>query len=107
MKLVGLIVKSARRSKRRTALTVLSVAIAVFLFASLRAILDGFNAAAAARPGIFAASALGFDTRSERRIGSGGLEFIATPNLTLRADVSSTRREGVRPSRDARRATGP
>ncbi|HKT81210.1 MAG TPA: FtsX-like permease family protein [Vicinamibacterales bacterium] len=48
MKLLGLILKSARRSKRRTALTVLSVAIAVFLFASLRAILDGFNAAAAA-----------------------------------------------------------
>ena len=48
MKLIGLIVKSARRSKRRTALTVLSVAIAVFLFASLRAVLDGFNAAAAA-----------------------------------------------------------
>jgi putative ABC transport system permease protein len=48
MKFIGLILKSARRSKRRTALTVLSVAIAVFLFASLRAILDGFNAAAAA-----------------------------------------------------------
>jgi putative ABC transport system permease protein len=48
MKFVGLILKGARRSKRRTALTVLSVAIAVFLFASLRAILDGFNAAAAA-----------------------------------------------------------
>jgi putative ABC transport system permease protein len=46
MKFFGLILKSARRSKRRTALTVLSVAIAVFLFASLRAILDGFNAAA-------------------------------------------------------------
>jgi putative ABC transport system permease protein len=48
MKLLGLVLKSARRSKRRTALTVLSVAIAVFLFASLRAILDGFNAAAEA-----------------------------------------------------------
>ena len=48
MKFLGLILKSARRSKRRTALTVLSVAIAVFLFASLRAILDGFSAAAAA-----------------------------------------------------------
>ena len=45
MKFVGLVLKSARRSKRRTALTVLSVAIAVFLFASLRAVLDGFNAA--------------------------------------------------------------
>jgi putative ABC transport system permease protein len=44
MKFVGLVLKSARRSKRRTALTVLSVAIAVFLFASLRAVLDGFNA---------------------------------------------------------------
>ena len=44
MKFVGLILKSARRSKRRTALTVLSVAMAVFLFASLRAVLDGFNA---------------------------------------------------------------
>jgi putative ABC transport system permease protein len=48
MKFVGLIFKSARRSKRRTALTVLSVAIAVFLFASLRAVLDGFNAGAEA-----------------------------------------------------------
>lgn len=47
MKYLGLILKSARRSKRRTALTVLSVAIAVFLFASLRAVLDGFNAGAA------------------------------------------------------------
>ena len=46
MKFLSLVVKSARRSKRRTALTVLSVAIAVFLFASLRAVLDGFNAAA-------------------------------------------------------------
>src|SRR5258708_9515322 len=46
MKFVGLIVKSARRSKRRTALTVLSVAIAVCVFASLRASLDGCNAAA-------------------------------------------------------------
>jgi putative ABC transport system permease protein len=44
MKFLGLILKSARRSKRRTALTVLSVALAVFLFASLRAVLDGFNA---------------------------------------------------------------
>jgi len=45
MKFIGLILKSARRSKRRTLLTVMSVAIAVFLFASLRAVLDGFNAA--------------------------------------------------------------
>ncbi len=45
MKYLGLILKSARRSKRRTALTIMSVAIAVFLFASLRAVLDGFNAA--------------------------------------------------------------
>ncbi|HEV3060117.1 MAG TPA: FtsX-like permease family protein [Vicinamibacterales bacterium] len=45
MKFVGLVLKSARRSKRRTFLTVMSVAIAVFLFASLRAVLDGFNAA--------------------------------------------------------------
>jgi putative ABC transport system permease protein len=48
MKIVGLVLKSARRSKRRTVLTVLSVSLAVFLFASLRAILDGFNAAAEA-----------------------------------------------------------
>jgi putative ABC transport system permease protein len=45
MKFLSLVLKSARRSKRRTALTVMSVAIAVFLFASLRAVLDGFNAA--------------------------------------------------------------
>ncbi|MBI3402526.1 MAG: ABC transporter permease [Acidobacteria bacterium] len=45
MKFVNLVLKSARRSKRRTTLTVLSVAIAVFLFSSLRAVLDGFNAA--------------------------------------------------------------
>ena len=48
MKFIGLVLKSARRSKRRTALTMLSVAIAVFLFASLRAVLDGFDAVAAA-----------------------------------------------------------
>jgi putative ABC transport system permease protein len=48
MKFLALVIKSARRSKRRTALTVLSVAIAVFLFASLRAVLDGFNAGAEA-----------------------------------------------------------
>src|SRR5438270_6905384 len=45
MKFVGLVFKSARRNKRRTALTVISVAIAVFLFAALRAVLDGFHAA--------------------------------------------------------------
>jgi putative ABC transport system permease protein len=48
VKFIGLVLKSARRSKRRTLLTILSVAIAVFLFASLRAVLDGFNAAAEA-----------------------------------------------------------
>jgi putative ABC transport system permease protein len=45
MKFVGLVLKSARRNKRRTALTVISVAVAVFLFAALRAVLDGFHAA--------------------------------------------------------------
>jgi putative ABC transport system permease protein len=45
MKFVNLVLKSARRSKRRTFLTVMSVAIAVFLFAALRAVLDGFHAA--------------------------------------------------------------
>src|SRR6476469_6275973 len=48
MKYLGLVLKSARRSKRRTLLTVISVAIAVFLFASLRAVIDGFNAGAEA-----------------------------------------------------------
>src|SRR2546428_6165628 len=48
MKFAGLVVKSARRNKRRTALTVISVAMAVFLFAALRAVLDGFHAAAEA-----------------------------------------------------------
>jgi putative ABC transport system permease protein len=48
MKYIKLVLKSARRSKRRTALTMMSVAIAVFLFASLRAVLDGFDAVAAA-----------------------------------------------------------
>jgi putative ABC transport system permease protein len=48
MKFIGLILKSAKRSKRRTLLTVMSVAIAVFLFASLRAVVDGFNAGAEA-----------------------------------------------------------
>jgi putative ABC transport system permease protein len=48
MKYVNLVLKSARRSKRRTLLTVMSVAIAVFLFAALRAVLDGFNAASEA-----------------------------------------------------------
>ena len=45
MKYVSLVLKNARRSKRRTVLTVLSVALAVFLFASLRAVLDGLSAA--------------------------------------------------------------
>lgn len=48
MKFASLLLKNARRNKRRTALTVLSVAIAVFLFSSLRALLDGFSAAAEA-----------------------------------------------------------
>jgi putative ABC transport system permease protein len=48
MKFIALVLKSAKRSKRRTLLTVMSVAIAVFLFASLRAVLDGFNAGAEA-----------------------------------------------------------
>src|SRR3954463_4272688 len=48
MKFVGLILKSATRSKRRTALTMMSVAVAVFLFAALRAILGGFDAVSAA-----------------------------------------------------------
>ena len=45
MKYVVLLLKNARRNKRRTALTILSIAIAVFLFSSLRAILDGFQSA--------------------------------------------------------------
>src|ERR1041385_2362384 len=48
MKYLNLVLKSARRSRRRTALTVMSVAVAVFLFASLRAVLDGFDAVSAA-----------------------------------------------------------
>ena len=48
MKYINLVLKSARRSRRRTALTMMSVAIAVFLFAALRAVLDGFDAVAAA-----------------------------------------------------------
>ena len=43
MKFLSLALKSALRSRRRTALTVLSVAIAVFLFASLRAVLEGLQ----------------------------------------------------------------
>ncbi len=48
MKFLGLVLKSARRSRRRTALTMMSVAVAVFLFSALRAILDGFDAVSAA-----------------------------------------------------------
>jgi len=48
MKFSGLVFKSARRNIRRTLLTVTSVAIAVFLFAALRAVLDGFHSAAEA-----------------------------------------------------------
>jgi cell division protein FtsX len=48
MKFIGLVVKGMRRNLRRTTLTIMSVAIAVFLFASLRAVLDGFAAVAAA-----------------------------------------------------------
>src|SRR5260221_2926741 len=46
MKYMGLILTRARRSTRRTLLTIGRVAIAVFLFASLRAVLDGFNGGA-------------------------------------------------------------
>jgi putative ABC transport system permease protein len=46
MKYLGLLLKNAKRNRRRTALTILSVAIAIYLFSSLRALLDGFNAAA-------------------------------------------------------------
>src|SRR6476619_4268052 len=48
MKYINLVLKSARRSKRRTALTMMSVAVAVFLFSSLRAVLDGFDSVSAA-----------------------------------------------------------
>src|SRR6476619_4095370 len=48
MKFLGLVLKSAKRSKRRTALTMMSVAVAVFLFSSLRAVLDGFDSVSAA-----------------------------------------------------------
>ena len=48
MKFIGLVLKSAKRSKRRTALTMISVAVAVFLFSALRAVLDGFDSVAAA-----------------------------------------------------------
>jgi putative ABC transport system permease protein len=48
MRYLGLVLKGVRRNTRRTLLTVLSVAIAVFLFSSLRAILDGFAGAVAA-----------------------------------------------------------
>jgi putative ABC transport system permease protein len=48
MKYIGLVLKSARRSRRRTALTMMSVAVAVFLFSALRAVLGGFDAVAAA-----------------------------------------------------------
>jgi len=48
MKFFGLVLKSAARSKRRTLLTVLSVAVAVFLFSALRAVLDGFDSVSAA-----------------------------------------------------------
>ena len=45
MKYITLVLKSARRNKRRTILTIMSVTVAVFLFAALRAVLDGFTAA--------------------------------------------------------------
>jgi len=48
MKFIGLVLKSATRSKRRTALTMMSVAVAVFLFSALRGVLEGFDAVSAA-----------------------------------------------------------
>jgi putative ABC transport system permease protein len=45
MKYISLVFKSAARNRRRTLLTILSVAIAVFLFAALYSVLDAFNAA--------------------------------------------------------------
>jgi MtrB/PioB family decaheme-associated outer membrane protein len=55
------------------------------------------TAASAARPGIFAANNFMFDSRSFRHTGSAGVEYIATPELTLRANMASTRREGTLP----------
>jgi hypothetical protein len=51
----------------------------------------------AAMPGLFAANGIGFDTRSRRHIGQGGVEFIATPELTVRSTVQFTSREGTLP----------
>ncbi|HEX7879271.1 MAG TPA: FtsX-like permease family protein [Candidatus Eisenbacteria bacterium] len=45
MKFLGLIFRNMTHSRRRTILTILSIAVALFLFATLRTVLTAFNAA--------------------------------------------------------------
>jgi MtrB/PioB family decaheme-associated outer membrane protein len=54
-------------------------------------------APAAAKPGVFDANNLTFDTSSHRHIGQGGVEFLPTRDMVVRSIVSYTRREGVLP----------
>jgi len=54
-------------------------------------------AAPAARPAVFEANSLTFDTRSVRRIGIGGFEYLPSRDLTVRTTLSFTEREGTLP----------
>jgi MtrB/PioB family decaheme-associated outer membrane protein len=52
---------------------------------------------AAARPAVFEANSITFDTRSQRNIGLGGVEFLPNRDLTLQSILSVTHREGTLP----------
>jgi MtrB/PioB family decaheme-associated outer membrane protein len=55
------------------------------------------QAQASALPGIFQQSSTEFETRTRRHIAEGGFEYLANSELTVKANVRHTNREGVIP----------
>ncbi|MEZ5316104.1 MAG: MtrB/PioB family outer membrane beta-barrel protein [Vicinamibacterales bacterium] len=55
------------------------------------------QASSSALPGLFAANATQFDTKSRRHIFETGAQYLATPELALNFRVKHTDREGVIP----------
>jgi MtrB/PioB family decaheme-associated outer membrane protein len=62
---------------------------------------DALQAQVQAQPtalaGVFQQFSTRFDTSTRRHIGEGGFEYLATPQITLKANVRHTNREGVIP----------
>ncbi|HYN10908.1 MAG TPA: MtrB/PioB family outer membrane beta-barrel protein [Vicinamibacterales bacterium] len=52
---------------------------------------------ASALPGLFETNSVEFDTRSRRHIFEGGFQYLATPELTVNANVRRTDRSGMIP----------